>query len=109
MCRLYINLACLSVRLYPINFKTAEPIGPTNFVGSRVTPGKVYEWLKFKNLCLKVFFIFVNIFKILKIRNSFFYKIRDIFFSLFFNVTMRKCSQLKKKMDAKRPKKPIVL
>ena len=24
----YINLACLSVCLYPINVKTAEPIGP---------------------------------------------------------------------------------
>ena len=34
---------CLSVCLYSINVKTAEPIGPKNFVGSRVTPGKVYE------------------------------------------------------------------
>ena len=33
---------CLSVCLYPINVKTAEPIGPNFFVGSRVTPGKVY-------------------------------------------------------------------
>ena len=44
---LYINLACLSVCLsvclYPINVKTAEPIGPKFFVGSRVAPGKVYE------------------------------------------------------------------
>ena len=34
---LYINLACLygcmSVCLYPINVKTAEPIGPNFFVG----------------------------------------------------------------------------
>ena len=47
-CRnLYINLACLSVclsvRLYPINVKTAEPIGPKFFVGHHVSPGKVYE------------------------------------------------------------------
>ena len=28
---LYINLACLSVCLYPINVKTAKPIGP-NFL-----------------------------------------------------------------------------
>ena len=28
---LYIYFACLSVRLYPINVKTAEPIGPTFF------------------------------------------------------------------------------
>ena len=28
----------------PINVKTAEPIGPNFFVGSHVTPGKVYGW-----------------------------------------------------------------
>ena len=33
---------CLSVRLCPINVKTAEPIGPKFFVGPRVTEGKVY-------------------------------------------------------------------
>jgi len=40
---LYINLACLSVCLYPINIKTAEPIGPKFFVGHLGTPGNVYE------------------------------------------------------------------
>ena len=44
---LYINLACLSVCLfvclYPINVKTAKPIGPKFFVGPHVSPGKVYE------------------------------------------------------------------
>ena len=44
---LYMNLACLSVCLsvclYPINVKTAEPIGPKFFVGHHVSPGKVYE------------------------------------------------------------------
>jgi len=35
---------CLSVCLYPINVKTAEPIGPKFFVGHLGTPGKVYEW-----------------------------------------------------------------
>ena len=40
---LYINLACLTVRFYPINVKTAEPIGPNFFVGHNVTPGKVYK------------------------------------------------------------------
>ena len=44
---LSINLACLSVwvsvRLYPINVKTAEPIGPKFVVGHLGTPGKVYE------------------------------------------------------------------
>ena len=55
---LYRNLACLFVCLYPINVKTAEPIGPKFFVGHHVTAGKVYEWTKFK--------IFVSI----KIRSS---------------------------------------
>ena len=45
-CLLYINLACLSVCLfvclYPINVKTAQPIGPKFFAVSRVTPGMVY-------------------------------------------------------------------
>ena len=55
-CLLYINLACLSVCLfvclfvciqlfvclYPINVKTAQPIGPKFFVGTRVTPWKIY-------------------------------------------------------------------
>ena len=49
---LYINLACLSVSLsvclYPINVKTAEPIGPKFFVGHLGTPGKVYKWSKFQ-------------------------------------------------------------
>ena len=44
---LYINLACLGVCLfvclYPINVKTAEPIGPKFVVGHPGTPGKVYE------------------------------------------------------------------
>ena len=40
---LNINLAFLSVCLYPINVKTAEPIGPKFFVGHLGTPGKVYE------------------------------------------------------------------
>ena len=40
---LYINLAslfvCLFVCLYPINVKTAEPIGPKFFVGPHGAPG----------------------------------------------------------------------
>ena len=44
----YINnllvmvFVCLFVRLYSINVKTAEPIGPKFFMGPCVTPGKVY-------------------------------------------------------------------
>ena len=49
---------CLFVCLYPINVKTAEPIGPKFFVGHLGTPRKVYEWPKFQ--------IFVSI----KIRSS---------------------------------------
>ena len=37
---------CLSVCLYPINVKTAEPIGPTFCVGAYMTTEKVYEiWM----------------------------------------------------------------
>ena len=49
---------CLFVCLYPINVKTAEPIGPNFFVGHLGTLGKVYENSKFQ--------IFVSI----KIRSS---------------------------------------
>ena len=85
----YINLACLSwclsVCLYPINVKTAEPIGPKFFVGHLGTPGKVYESSKFQ--------IFVSIkirsslkfFKILKIR-EFFCENPRIIFILFYDV-----------------------
>ncbi len=55
----YINLACLSVCLYPINVKTAEPIRPNFFVGHHVTTGKVYECSKFP--------IFVSIFTSVKV------------------------------------------
>jgi len=33
----------VSVCLYPINVKTAEPIGPKFFVGHHMITGKVYE------------------------------------------------------------------
>ena len=39
---LYIYYACLSVYLFPIKVKTAEPIGPKFCVGPCVTPGKIY-------------------------------------------------------------------
>ena len=42
----YIYFACLSVcfsvRLCPLNVKTAEPFGEKFGVGSHMTPGKVY-------------------------------------------------------------------
>ena len=67
---LHINLACLSgclsVCLYPINVKTAEPIGPKFFEGSRVTPGKVYGWSNFQKFASLNF----QVLKILKIHES---------------------------------------
>ena len=79
---------CLSVCLYPINVKTAEPIGPNFFVGHHVNTGKVYEWSKFQ--------IFVSI----KIRSSsnfwkfwkstkIFVKIREFFLFCFTMCTQR--------------------
>ena len=55
---IYTLLACLPVCLYPINVKTAEPIGPKFGAGPRMTPGKVYECLKLKNIVLKSFLFF---------------------------------------------------
>ena len=76
-------LVCLSVRLsfrlYLINVKKAEPIGPKFCVGPDVTPGKVYEWLKFKKLA----------------KFTIFFLICKLIFVLFYNVWKRKCSQLK--------------
>ena len=43
VCLFVCLFVCLSVCLYPINVKTAEPIGPKFFVGHLETPGKVYE------------------------------------------------------------------
>ena len=68
---LYINLACLGVCLfvclsvcfYPINIKTAKPIGPKFFVGHHVIPGKVYEWSNFQKFA-SIKIRFLKIFKI---------------------------------------------
>ena len=59
---------CLLVCLYPINVKTAEPIGPNFFVGHHVTPGKVYGWSNYQKFAsIKIRFL-----KILKINEIFF-------------------------------------
>ena len=42
----YIYLACLSVFLFPINFRTAEPIGPKILMTTRMTLGEIYGRLK---------------------------------------------------------------
>ena len=90
---LYINLACLSgclFVLYPINVKMAEPIGPTFFVGSRVTPERFMDDQIFKkNFSIKIRFL-----KILKIHKVF-YKIREIFCFCFTMSSKKKCLQMK--------------
>ena len=100
---LFINLACL----YPINVKTAKPIGPEFCVGPHVTPGKVYEWSKFQKLMFKSF-IFIKFWKCAK----------KIFWNpqtFFINCKKRRCSQikpqlkLKKKMSVKRLKSLVYL
>ena len=65
-----------SVRLHPINVKTAEPIGPKFCVRPHMTPARVYLRLKITNLCPKVF----EFCKILKMR--------DLLFFFFFIVQM---------------------
>ena len=45
----YLNLDYLQVLLYPLNVKTAEPIGPTLSMATHMTPGKVYGPPKLKN------------------------------------------------------------
>ena len=51
---LYLIILCLYLCLYPINIKTAEPIGFTFFMATHVTQGKlVYEPLKLNILARK--------------------------------------------------------
>ena len=47
MTSIYTLLVWVSVCLYPINVKTAEPIGPKICNPSRNPCGKVTEWPKF--------------------------------------------------------------
>ena len=83
---LYVNLACLSgcpfVCLYPINVKTAEPIGPTFFKGPYLTPRKVYECLKILKICVSKFFIFVKFWRC-AIK---YYEIRERFLFIIYTV-----------------------
>jgi len=54
---LYVNLACLSVCLYPINVKRAESMRPKFFVGPHVAPGKVYSQSDFRYVILKYYIL----------------------------------------------------
>ena len=85
---------CLFVCLYPINVKTTEPIGPKFCVGPHVTPGKVYEWSKSKNLCIQVFYSC----KILKCAKKYYEIRKKNLFGLY-----------KKKMGAKPPQSLVFL
>ena len=64
---IYIYFVCLSVCLYPINVKTAEPIGPNFGVGPHVTPKEGLRMIKISKLGVKKFF---NFCKILKMREK---------------------------------------
>ena len=78
---------CLSVCLYPINVKTAEPIGPKFFVWPHGAPGKVYEWSKFQIFVSIKIRSSLNFFKILKIHEFFCENPRNIV--IFFRCTQR--------------------
>ena len=115
---LYIDLACLSVCLfvclYPINVKTAEPIGPNFFEGHHVTLGQELSMIKIKNLCLKVFYFCKNIqnFEVPRIfSNKFskttklFHEIRELDFVFVLKCTQREhVHNLIRRWGAKRPK-----
>ena len=70
ICFIYVNLACLSVCLYPQNIRTAEPMGLNFFVVTYTTLGKIYGCLNVKDFSnKKYFFLFkksVNVYKKLK-------------------------------------------
>ena len=83
--------ACLSDCLYPI--------GPKFFVGPHMTTGNVNGWSKFQKLASNKIRFSEN----LKNSWNFFIKSANFFCFCLTIYTKRKCSQLKKKMDAKRP------
>ena len=81
---------CLSVCLFPINVKTAEPIGPKFFVGHHK---EGLSKIKISNICLHQNSIFIKFLKILKIHEIFCENPR-IIFVLFYDVHKENCSQL---------------
>ena len=89
-------LVCLSVRLYPINVKTAEPIGPKFCVGPQDDPNLKY-------FCLKVLYFKVLIIReknIMKSANIFLYTVQS---------TKRKCSQIKQQIKVEIIEKSLVI
>ena len=75
-------LVCLSVCLYPINVKTAEPIGPIFLWDITWPQGRFMNDQNFKYLSPSKF-VFIKFLKILKI-NDFFCENRRIIFVLFY-------------------------
>ena len=77
---------CLSACLYPINVKTAKPIGPKIFVGATRDPREGLRLIKCSKICLHQNSIFKN-FENLR---NFFYKIRELLFVFAFQVYTEK-------------------
>ena len=75
----------LSVCLYPINVKTAEPIGPKFYCGTSRDPREGLWKIKISNICLYQNSIVIKFFNILKIREIFCENPRIIFI-LFYDV-----------------------
>ena len=96
---IYTLLVCVSVRLFPINAKTPDPIGPKICVGPHMTLGKGLEWSNFQKIASNEY----N-FENLKNPRIFFIKSAKFFCFYFTVFTKRKCSKLKKKISAKRLK-----
>jgi len=69
---------CLFVCLYPMNVKTAEPIGPEFCVGPHVILGRFMNEQNFKNQWLKVFYFY----KILKMREKIWWNPQTFFYIL---------------------------
>ena len=66
MLSIFCLSVCLFVRLYPINVKTAEPIGAKFRTGPHITPGKITGRSKLQKLLSKIF----DFCKILKMREK---------------------------------------
>ena len=71
--------------MYPINFKTAKPIGPKFFVETSRDPREGLWMIKISNNCLHQNSIFIKFLKILKIHEIFCENPR-IIFVLFYDV-----------------------
>ena len=83
---IYMYFACMSVCLFVSkNVKTAEPIGPNFFVVPHMTKGR-YRWSKFQKFASNKTRFSLNF----KNPRMLFYKIREFFFFLFYNLYIEK-------------------